>query len=46
MTRINIYDTDAETIETVCRDNDISEAYLIELLLDYLDDVKRDNGFE
>lgn len=44
MTRINAYDTDAQIIEKVCEDNDITECELIEMLMEFLDDVKEDNG--
>ena len=42
MKRIQVYDCEAETIEKVCEDNDMTEWELIELLMDYLEDLKRD----
>ena len=42
MKTIRIYDCDAESIEKVCNDNDMSEHELIELLLEHLDEVKED----
>lgn len=40
MKTIRIYDCDAETIEKICDDNDMSEHEVIELLLDYVQDMK------
>ena len=42
MKTICIYDCDAESIEKVCNDNDMSEHELMELLLEHLDEVKED----
>ena len=44
MKSIRIYDYDAERIEQVCNDNDMSEHELIELLLDHLEEVKDEYG--
>lgn len=44
MTRINVYDTEAEMLEKICDDNDMTEAEVIELLFDYIDDMKADNN--
>lgn len=46
MKRIWVYDTEAEAIDRICDDNDITEAELIEMLMDYIDEVKADNGWE
>lgn len=46
MKAIHVYDYDAERIEKTCEANDMSEHELIELLLDYLDEVKEENGLK
>ena len=46
MKTIRIYDYDAERIEKVCEANDMSEHELIELLLDYLNEVKEENNLK
>lgn len=46
MREIRIYDTEAEVIERICEDNDVTEAELIELLMDYINEVKADNGWD
>lgn len=46
MKTIRIYDCDAESIEKVCNDNDMSEHELMELLLEHLDEVKEDYDLE
>ena len=46
MKTIRIYDYDAERIEEVCEANDMSEHELIELLLDYLNEVKEENNLK
>lgn len=46
MTNITVYDTEAEAIERICEDNDVTEAELIEMLMDYVDEVKADNGWK
>lgn len=40
MKKIEVFDCDAETIEKICNDNDMSEHEVIELLLDYVQDMK------
>jgi len=40
MRQISVYDTEAEAIERICEDNDVTEAELIEELMDYIEDVK------
>lgn len=44
MERISVYDTDAKIIEKICDDNDMTECELIELLLEYVEQMKNDNG--
>jgi len=46
MTKISVYDTEAEAIERICEDNDVTEAELIEMLMDYINEVKADNGWK
>lgn len=46
MTNITVYDTEAEAIERICEDNDVTEAELIEMLMDYINEVKADNGWK
>lgn len=40
MRQISVYDTEAEAIERICEDNDVTEAELIEELMDYIDEIK------
>ena len=40
MTEIWVYDTEAEAIERICEDNDVTEDELIEMLIDYIDEIK------
>jgi hypothetical protein len=46
MKRITIYDVEAEIINRVCDDNNISEAELIEMLMEHIDEVKQDNDLK
>ena len=46
MREIRVYDVEAEAIERICDDNDITDAELIEMLMDYIDEVKADNGWK
>ena len=46
MTEIWVYDTDAEAIERICEDNDVTEAELIEELMDYIDEIKAFHGWK
>lgn len=46
MTRITIYDTDANELEKVAENNDMTVAELIECLMDYLPDVKEENNLK
>ncbi len=46
MKQISVYDIEAEEIEKVAEDNDTTTAEIIEMLMDYLDDMKRDNGMK
>lgn len=42
MTNIMIYDIEAEIIEEIADKNDLTNAEVIEMLADYIDDMKRD----
>lgn len=44
MQNILIYDVEAEAIEKVCDANDMTEAEVVEMLCEYLDDMMRENG--
>lgn len=46
MTKVSVYDTEAETIKSICERNEISEAELIEMLLDMVDveELKEEYG--
>ena len=43
MKAILVYDWDAELINALSRDNDISTASVVEMLLDHVEDVKEEN---
>lgn len=44
MQNILIYNVEAEAIEKVCDANDMTEAEVIEMLCEYLDDMVRENN--
>ena len=47
MREIWIYDTEAEAIERICENNDVTEAELIEMLIDdYVDELKAYHGWK
>ena len=46
MTKIDIWDCDAEQIEKVADANDVRPAEVIEVLMDYIDDVKEAYGWQ
>lgn len=46
MKRVWVYDTEAEAIERICEDNDVTEAELIEELMDYIDEIKDYHGWK
>ena len=46
MREIRVYDVEAEAIERICDDNDITEAELIEMLMDYIDEIKDYHGWK
>ena len=44
MTNIIVYDVDAEAISKIADVNGLSVAEVIEMLMEYLEDMKRDQG--
>jgi uncharacterized protein (DUF111 family) len=44
MKNILVYDIEADEIEKIADENDMSIAEIIEMLMDYAEDMKRDNG--
>lgn len=44
MKSIYIYDIEADALEKIANDNDISTADVIEMLADYINDMKQANG--
>ena len=46
MTNITVYDTEAKALERICEDNDVTEAELIEMLMDYIDEIKAFHGWK
>lgn len=45
MTRIAIYDFNAETLEKIADDNDTNVAEVIDALMEYVEDMKKDYGW-
>ena len=46
MTKINIYDIEAEELEKIADANDLTIAEVVEMLTDYIEDMKRDNRLQ
>ncbi len=44
MKTILVYDTEAEEIEKISEDNGIPECEIIEMLMEYVEQMKEDNG--
>ena len=44
MTNITVYDTEAKTLEEMAERNDMTVASIVEMLIEYADDMKEDNG--
>lgn len=44
MKKILVYDTEEELIEKIAEDNDITAAEVVEMLIDYVDEMKRANN--
>ena len=46
MTRLMAYDIEAREIEKICDDNDTTEAEVIEALMEYVEEVKKEQGWK
>ena len=44
MKNIIVYDIEADDIEQICNDNDLTAAEVVEMLMAYVDELKRDNN--
>lgn len=44
MERIMIYEVESKIIDKVCTDNNISEAELVEMLMEHIEEVKEENN--
>lgn len=46
MTNVTVYDCNARDLEQVADKNDISVAEVLDMLMEYLVEMKEDNGLE
>ena len=46
MTRITVYDIEAEDLEKIADTNDISVAEVVEMLMAYAEEMKKDNNLK
>lgn len=46
MTKILVYDVEAEDLEKIADTNDISVADVVEMLMAYAEEMKKDNNLE
>ena len=46
MTNIIVYDIEAKELEKIADDNDTNVAEVIEALMQYVDEMKKDNGWK
>jgi hypothetical protein len=44
MTNITVYDIEAEELNKIADVNDTTVAEIVEMLMDYAEEMKRDNG--
>lgn len=44
MTNVRIYDTDYELLDKIAENNDMDIADVVEMLVDYAEEMKKDNG--
>ena len=44
MQKITVYDIEAEQLEKIADDNDTNVAEIVEMLFQYVEDMKRDNN--
>ena len=45
LTRITVYDIEAEALEKIADDNDTNVAEVVEALMQYAEEMKKDNGW-
>lgn len=46
MTKVLVYDVEAEDLEKIADTNDISVAEVVEMLMAYAEEMKKDNGLK
>ena len=46
MTNITVYDIEANELEKIAEANDTTIAEVIEMLMDYAEEMKKDNGLK
>ena len=46
MTNITVYDIEAEDLEKIADENDITIADVVEMLMEYSEEMKKDNGWK
>ena len=46
MTKLTVYDIEAREIEKICEDNDTTEAEVIEALMEFIEEVKEEQGWK
>ena len=46
MTKITVYDIEAEALEKIADDNDTNVAEVVEALMEHIDEVKKDYGWK
>ena len=46
MTKITVYDIEARELEKIADANDTNVAEVVEALMEYIDEVKKDNGWK
>jgi len=46
MTKITVYDIEANELEKIADDNDTNVAEVVEALMQYADEMKQDNGWK
>ena len=46
MTKITVYDIEAEALEKIADANNTTVAEVVEMLIDYAEEMKKDNGLK
>ena len=46
MTNIMVYDTEAEELEKIADANDTTVAEVVEMLMEYAEEMKKENGWQ